>query len=69
MWDDPIVDEVRSTRERLVEKFGCDVHAIFTDLRERQAKLGARLVRRGGGPQAEQTAASERGSAALRSGR
>ena len=69
MWDDPIVNEVRSTRERLVEKFGFDVHAIFADLRERQAKLGARLVRRGGKPQAEQPAAPERDSAAPRPGR
>jgi hypothetical protein len=69
MWDDPIVDEVRSTRERLAEKFGFDVHAIFADLRERQAKLGARLVRRGKKPQAEQPAEPGRGSDALRPGR
>ena len=69
MWDDPIVNEVRSARERLGEKFGFDVHAIFVDLRERQAKLGARLVRRARKPQAEQPAAPERGSDALRPGR
>ena len=69
MWDDPIVNEVRSTRERLAEKFGFDVHAIFADLRERQTKLGAKLVRRGKRPQAEQAAAPNRDSAVLHHGR
>lgn len=69
MWDDPIVAEVRSARERLAERLGFAVHAIFTDLRDRQANLGARLVRRARGPQAEQTAAPDRDSAALRPGR
>jgi hypothetical protein len=46
MYDDPIVDEVRKTRERLAEAFGFDPSAIFEDLRRRQARLGTRLVRR-----------------------
>lgn len=46
MYEDPIVDEVRKTRERLAEKFNFDVDAIFEDLRQRQAQLGTRLVRR-----------------------
>jgi len=45
MYDDPIVDEVRKTRERLAAKFDFDIDAIFEDLRERQAKLGSRLAR------------------------
>jgi hypothetical protein len=48
MYDDPIVNEVRKTRERLAKKFNFDVGAIFRDLRKQQAKLGDRLVRRGG---------------------
>lgn len=44
MWEDPIVAEVRRIREQLSERFGYDVKAIFADIRERQAALGARLV-------------------------
>lgn len=46
MRDDPIVAEVRAIREQLAARFGFDVRSVFADLRERQAKLGARLVRR-----------------------
>jgi hypothetical protein len=46
MYDDPIVNEVRKTRERLAAKFDFDVGAIFKDLRKRQAKLGTKLVHR-----------------------
>lgn len=46
MYDDPIVKEVRKTRERLAKKFNYDVAAIFQDLRIQQAKLGSRLVYR-----------------------
>jgi len=45
-YDDPIVNEVRKTRELLAKQFDFDVRAIFEDLRKRQAKLGNRLVRR-----------------------
>jgi len=48
MYDDPIVNEVRKTRERLAKEFDFDVHAIFADLRKRQAQLGNRLVHREG---------------------
>lgn len=44
MNDDPIVAEVRQTREMLAKRFHYDVHALFEDLRERQTKLGNRLV-------------------------
>lgn len=47
MYDDPIVDEVRKTRERLAKIFNFDVDAIFEDLRKRQTQCGTRLVRRG----------------------
>jgi hypothetical protein len=46
MCDDPIVDEVRKTRERLAKKFNFDVDAIFEDLRKRQVEWGNRLVNR-----------------------
>ena len=46
MCDDPIVAEVRRTRQELARKFNFDVAAIFRDLRERQAGAGPRLVRR-----------------------
>ena len=44
-WEDPIVAEVRRTREKLAEEFDFDVHAIFADLRARQSAVGDRLVR------------------------
>lgn len=44
MWEDPIVEEVHRTREKLAAAFNFDVKAIFADLRQRQASLGARLV-------------------------
>jgi len=46
MWEDPIVSEVRRTREQLGARFDFDVKAIFDDLRNRQATLGSRLVSR-----------------------
>jgi Tol biopolymer transport system component len=46
MYEDPIVDEVRKTRERLAEELDFDISAIFEDLRKRQAELGTRLVHR-----------------------
>jgi hypothetical protein len=45
MKDDPIVASVRKVREELAAAFGYDVHAIFADLRRREAELGDRLVR------------------------
>ncbi len=44
MWEDPIVAEVRRIREELAARFNFDVKAIFADIRQRQAALGARLV-------------------------
>jgi hypothetical protein len=45
MIDDPIVASVRKIRDELAAAFDYDVHAIFTDLRRREAALGDRLVR------------------------
>lgn len=69
MRDDPIVAEVRSVREQLAAQFGFDVHSIFRDLRERQAKLGDRVVRRQRAPETEHAAAPDRDSVVLHSGR
>lgn len=44
-WEDPIVADVRRTREELSAKFNFDLHAIFADLRARQSSVGDRLVR------------------------
>jgi hypothetical protein len=69
MYEDPIVDEVRKTRERLAEKYNFDVEAIFEALRKRQGVLGKRLVRRVRKQIPEQVAAPERNCPALHSGR
>ncbi len=69
MYDDPIVNEVRKTRERLAEKHNFDVGAIFEDLRMRQAKLGKRLVHRKRKKIAERAVASDRNSDVLHPGR
>ena len=45
MFEDPIVAEVRKTREMLASQFDFDLHAIFEDLRKRQSSLGERLLR------------------------
>ena len=44
-WEDPIVAEVRRTRDELAARFDYDLHAIFADLRARQSSAGDRLVR------------------------
>ncbi len=69
MYNDPIVNEVRKTRERLAEKHNFDVRAIFEDLRMRQAKLGKRFVHRERQKIAERAVASDRNSATLHPGR
>ena len=44
MWEDPIVEEIHRTREKLAAAFDYDIKAIFADLRKRQAALGTRLI-------------------------
>ncbi len=44
--NDPIVQEVRKAREQLASLSNFDVHAIFSDVYERQKSLGTRLVSR-----------------------
>ena len=43
---DPIVVEIRATRERIAEESGCDFHAIAEAVRKRQQSSGARTVSR-----------------------
>lgn len=38
MWDDPIVEEIRHTREEHAAKFNYDIDAIYNDLNEKQMK-------------------------------
>jgi len=56
-WEDPIVADVRRTREELSARFDFDLGAIFADIRNRQVKLGDRLVRLEGKQAAEEQAA------------
>jgi len=44
MWEDPIVAEVHRIRKELAARFDFDIHAMFVDMRKRQAALGSRLV-------------------------
>jgi hypothetical protein len=59
MWEDPIVAEVRRTREMLAAKFNFDIDAIFADMQARQTALGDRLV--SPRARAEPTAEADRG--------
>ena len=43
---DPIVAEIRATRERIAEESGCDIHAIAEAARKRQQVSGVRTVSR-----------------------
>lgn len=69
MLNDPIVEEVRSVREKLAAQFGFNVHSIFADLRRKQTLLGSRVVRRERPSNTEQAAAPDRDFAALHPGR
>ncbi|HFC46352.1 MAG TPA: hypothetical protein ENJ63_00545 [Dissulfuribacter thermophilus] len=60
MYKDPIVEEVRKTREHLAEKLNFDVAAIFEDLRRRQGAFKKRLVRRERKKLSEQITAADR---------
>ncbi len=69
MWEDPIVSEVRRIREELSARFDYEVSAVLADIRERQAALGSRLVRRKRAPWPEPPAAPDRDSAGPHPGR
>ena len=44
MTDDPIMAEVRATRDRLAARFDYDLEAIFRHLREQEARSGLTYV-------------------------
>lgn len=44
MWKDPIVEEVRSIREKLAEAHGFDIRKIMEDAKARQGTSGHPLV-------------------------
>ena len=46
MPDDPIVAETRAARERLVNRFGGDLDALWQHLREVEKEFQDRVVRR-----------------------
>jgi len=43
---DPIVEEIRTTRERIAVTSGCDIHAIAEAARKRQQLSGVQTVSR-----------------------
>ena len=69
MYEDPIVEEVRETRERLAQEHNFNITAIFEDLRRRQATFGKKLVRRKRKKIAERIALSDLDSVPLHPGR
>jgi hypothetical protein len=44
MYEDPIVEEVRSIREEYARHFRYDLHAICEDLRRNSIKFGGPVV-------------------------
>lgn len=44
MWSDPIVEETRAARAKVIEPFGEDIHAFFEFLRERERQSGDTAV-------------------------
>jgi hypothetical protein len=45
MWKDPIVEEVRKTRQQHAKRFNNDLRAIVDDLRKQQEQSGRKYVR------------------------
>jgi len=44
MWKDPIVEEVRSQRTKIAEKFRFDIRRIVADAQSRQKTSGQAVV-------------------------
>lgn len=44
MFKDPIVEEVRKTREQHASQFNYDLNAIYKDLKETEKKSGRKVV-------------------------
>ena len=46
MWKDPIVEEVRASREAHAKKFNYDISKICADLKEKEKTYGHKVVSR-----------------------
>ena len=44
MWKDPIVEEVRASREEHAARFNYDLRAIFEDIREQERQSTREVV-------------------------
>lgn len=44
MWKDEIVEEIHQIREEYANSFSYDLNAIFTDLRQKEAASGRKVV-------------------------
>jgi DNA polymerase III delta subunit len=44
MWEDPIVKETRGAREELLERYGFDLEALCSYLRELEAQSDKKAV-------------------------
>jgi hypothetical protein len=44
MWKDPIVEEIRGTREKHAARFGYDLRSIYNDLRESEKQAPGKVV-------------------------
>ena len=43
-WTDPIVDEVRRTRDAYAARFNYDLRAVYRDLKEQERRSGRKIV-------------------------
>jgi hypothetical protein len=43
-WSDPIVDEVRRSRDTYAARFNYDLRAIYLDLKEQEERSGRKVV-------------------------
>jgi hypothetical protein len=43
-WSDPIVEEVRRSRDAYAARFNYDLRAIFRDLKEQEMRSGRKLI-------------------------
>ena len=43
-WVDPVVAEIRAIREARAKEFNYDIHAMFEDIRAREAASGRKYV-------------------------
>ena len=44
MWEDEIVNEVRQAREAYTVRFGCDLNAIYEDIKQREQASARKIV-------------------------